>query len=461
MWEFQCLPFGLARAPRTFTKLLKPVVGHLRKTGIRLIIYLDDILIMAESKVLAQKHTAVVASLLTSLGFVINNEKSLFEPTQEIELLGFRIDSNLMSLSLPGEKIRSVKNECQHLLNNPTVEVRGSLSTVGKTVSIYSGSIPGPFCTTISCYEQKPCIKAKPHLRNPPVSRSGSPTRANLVRDHLSAWNGKSLLKKKPDNMIIETDASNLGWGASCNGIKTWGLWSQQERLHHINCLELMAGSFAIRSYCENKASIQVKLLMDNTTAIAYINKMGGPSPILASLVFDIWQWCLQRQIHLSAQHIPGAHNIAADQESRVDRDSSDWKLDPDVFAQINLVWGPFEVDFFAAQLTNQLPRFVSWRPDPEAEATDAFTQDWSLVKGYAFPPPPLLQTCGTMPNPGQGTEGRAVVYSNTNMGDSALVSPTVRDECGLPSTSPITPRTPYKTLYPLKSLVISLTDSK
>ena len=75
--------FRTASAPRTFTKLLKPIVGHLRKMGIRLIIYLDDILIMAESKALAQKHTAVVASLLTSLEFVINNEKSMFEPTQE------------------------------------------------------------------------------------------------------------------------------------------------------------------------------------------------------------------------------------------------------------------------------------------------------------------------------------------------------------------------------------------
>ena len=140
------------------------------------------------------------------------------------------------------------------------------------------------------------------------------------------------------------------GGGASCNGIKTVGLWSQQEGLHHINCVELMPRGFAIRSYWKNTASIQVKLLMDSTTAIAYINKMGGPFPLLASLVSDIWQWCLQRQIHLSAQHIPGAHSRAADQESRVDRDSSDWKLDLEVFAQIS--WcgahSRYSVDLFA-----------------------------------------------------------------------------------------------------------------
>ena len=44
-------------------------------------------------------------------------------------------------------------------------------------------------------------------------------------------------------------------------------------------------------------------------------------------------------------------------------------------------------VDLFASRLTHQLPRFFSWRPDPLAEATDAFTQDWSQFQGYANPP--------------------------------------------------------------------------
>ena len=133
---------------------------------------------------------------------------------------------------------------------------------------------------------------------------------------------------------------------------------------------------------------------MDNTTVIAYINRMGGSSPVLASLVFEIWQWCLQREISLTAHHIPGIYNNAAERESRVDRDSSDWKLDPTVFARLNELWGPLEVDLFATRLTNQLPRFVSWRPDPEAEATDAFTQDWSQIRGYAFPPFSLVGRC-------------------------------------------------------------------
>ena len=48
-FQFTCLPFGLSSAPWIFTKILKPVTALLREHGVRLIIYIDDILIMSES----------------------------------------------------------------------------------------------------------------------------------------------------------------------------------------------------------------------------------------------------------------------------------------------------------------------------------------------------------------------------------------------------------------------------
>ena len=43
-------PFGLSSMPRVFTKVLKPIVGFLRQVGCRLIIYLDDILIIYHNR---------------------------------------------------------------------------------------------------------------------------------------------------------------------------------------------------------------------------------------------------------------------------------------------------------------------------------------------------------------------------------------------------------------------------
>lgn len=41
--------------------------------------------------------------------------------------------------------------------------------------------------------------------------------------------------------MEIFSDASLTGWGAYCEGKRTHGYWSEEERLIHINILELMA----------------------------------------------------------------------------------------------------------------------------------------------------------------------------------------------------------------------------
>ena len=70
--EFACLPFGLASAPRVFTKLLKPVLSILRQRGIRLIVYLDDILLMAPSVEQVLPHAASTLNLLEGLGFTVN-----------------------------------------------------------------------------------------------------------------------------------------------------------------------------------------------------------------------------------------------------------------------------------------------------------------------------------------------------------------------------------------------------
>ena len=48
-------------------------------------------------------------------------------------------------------------------------------------------------------------------------------------------------------------------------------------------------------------------------------------------------------------------------------------------------------VDLFASRLTGLLSSYGRWKPDPGATYTEAMTLDWSLLKGYAFPPFSLI----------------------------------------------------------------------
>jgi hypothetical protein len=375
MLEFACLPFGLATAPRVFTKLMKPVVGALRQRGIRLIIYLDDILIMAESHDLALHHAASTLNLLEGLGFIVNYRKSQLLPCQEMEFLGFLIDSNGMTLQLPGEKLRKIRRKCQKLLDQTTISVRELSKFLGLLTSSIQAIFPAPIhyrhlqrlknttLASLQTYEAQVALD--------------QPAREEILwwRDHLHAWNGRALFQD-PVELIIETDASRKGWGAYCDGVRTGGPWSFEEKRLHINCLELLAGSLAIKTFTKSRAcSAHVKLLMDSASPVAYINKMGGThSQGLAKLAIDLWEWCFQKDMMVSAQHLPGYLNVRADQESRVIQDSSDWKLDLSVFQALLNRWGPFEVDLFASRLTHQLPKFASWKPDPMATYVDAFS---------------------------------------------------------------------------------------
>ena len=88
-YHFTCIPFGFSSAPWAFTKLLRPVMAFLATQGVRLIIYLDDILILGDSK---DKTTRAVTLLKHTTTSLINDDKSLVEPTQALEFLGLWLD---------------------------------------------------------------------------------------------------------------------------------------------------------------------------------------------------------------------------------------------------------------------------------------------------------------------------------------------------------------------------------
>ena len=58
LYQFNCLPFGLASAPWVFTKNLKPIAALERELGIRLVVYIDNILLMAETNEKARDHAS-------------------------------------------------------------------------------------------------------------------------------------------------------------------------------------------------------------------------------------------------------------------------------------------------------------------------------------------------------------------------------------------------------------------
>lgn len=91
----------------------------------------------------------------------------------------------------------------------------------------------------------------------------------------MSRWNGKSLIKTEID-IVIDSDASLTGWGATCSQQRIRGPWSVEESKMYINCLELLAATFAVKIFVKKLTQVSVLLCMDNTTVVAYINNREG-----------------------------------------------------------------------------------------------------------------------------------------------------------------------------------------
>ena len=201
------------------------------------------------------------------------------------------------------------------------------------------------------------------------------------MREDLNWWiheanrhNGRAMEIPQWD-VVIESDASKRGWGACLEETSTGGLWTEQEQQHSINYLELLASFLGLQTFVSSRRDIAILLRLDNVSAIAYLNKMGGPhSDRLSRLAMEVWGWCLQRNIVIHAEHLPGKENVQADWESRHMSDSSDWRLDREVFETLEQLFGPFSVDLFASRTNYQLPIYCSWRPDPTAWAVDALS---------------------------------------------------------------------------------------
>ena len=68
-----------------------------------------------------------------------------------------------------------------------------------------------------------------------------------------------------------------------------------------INYRELLAVKLALVRLANNLKDCQILLRVDNTTAIAYINRMGGTKyKNYNRLTKEIWQWAEEKHIFLS-----------------------------------------------------------------------------------------------------------------------------------------------------------------
>ena len=392
-YKYVSMPNGYGEAMRIFTKVMKVPFSFLRKKGLLSVIFVDDTYLQGNSYQDCLENVQQTIATLRNLGFTIHVGKSVLKPTQQIEFLGFILNSVTMTVSLSKRKTEHIKSKINTLLSKSIITITELASVIGTLVSALPAAPLGRLH-----YRSLEMLKIEQLL----LSRGNYTAKIcelpSLVIKDLHWWlenidiSAQNIIKPKVD-LILETDASEAGWGANDGNTPIGGRWETISN-QHINYLELKAIYYGLRAYLKvhlNKEHIQI--MCDNTTAVAYINNMGGTrSKLCNAITTVIWSMCIAKGIWISASHIPGRNNNTADCMSRKFNENKEWKLSPVIFRKITktLDFSP-NVDLFASHLNYQISEFVSWLPDPGAMAIDAFSISWQQYLIYAFPPFSLL----------------------------------------------------------------------
>ena len=95
-----------------FTKLLKPVFKVLREKGLLSSAYIDDLYLQGDTFHECHENALNTVQLLRDLG------TSCLHPSQQLEYLGFVLNSVSMTVRLSNARVEKVVQACEKLLSN-------------------------------------------------------------------------------------------------------------------------------------------------------------------------------------------------------------------------------------------------------------------------------------------------------------------------------------------------------
>ena len=394
-YRYCACPFGLSPLPQVFTVVSEVVKSFLRKQWqCGVFQYIDDWLFMSRSRERVAGATRAFVRLCIRLGLLVNMSKSVLQPARQIVHLGMLWDFQHATLRPSDKRVDDIVTTAQRVAAASRYPLQLLESLMGKLVSVESAV---PFGRLNYRTFQRQLVSELKYGRSFRWVKLAEGARVN-VRWWARRLHLLTTMSVRPPapTMVIHTDASTLGWGASCDGATLKGVWSLQEKRLHINLLEMIAVKKTMSLWSSALASKVICFRIDNISVVYYLNKQGGTrSAELCREAEAVLRLAQSLDITVQASHIRGDLNVLADMLSRENYIlKNEWRLSPETFRWVcgESVWGAPTLDLFANRLNHQTQRFLSPCQDEQAVGTDALLCRWPPEVCYAFPPTTLMQ---------------------------------------------------------------------
>jgi len=396
-----------------FTEVMKLPVRVMQSWGLRVLPYLDDFLVSRVG--LSRAEARAVLALFEELGFLVNFEKSVLDPTRRIENLGFVIDTVAMTYELTPTRLAKFADAAtelaRQLYDDGTVQARAVAKVTGHAAAAaliverkgrlhtrflndairdaaaarrWSDRVPlGPGAVA----ELEHWLAVLPQLAPTPIRRPVRPSPTVILSSDASdfAWGGKVLWAQPgvfPDNDRLPTSRGVFDT-ADRDRSSTWReLYASSKVLHA-----------AVTAGCEGQV---VEHRVDSQSAMFVVRNAGSQNRgddgdlDLHPFVLDIDGTAAAAALDYEMLWVPREENTAADEASKL-VDRGNYSLDRERFAWFDNRWGPHDIDWFADGDNHQLDRFCARYWAPGAEAVDAFSVSWRNANGWFHPPLTLI----------------------------------------------------------------------
>lgn len=394
---FTVLPFGYCLGPILFTKVVRPLVKRWRSKGLQIAVYLDDGSATSQTFEKCENESFLVRNDLENSGFVVNAEKSIWGPTPCLEWVGFIWDCEKGVLKIPEKRILKVHRTIEEIFDRLFgVSARMLAKLTGLLISLT------PSVGNISRLMTRSLYLAINQRSNwdKPINIS---LNVDILEEldfwqyHVRKLNGtRTFGSQIPIYQIrINSDASSFAAAAfieSEHELVTHRMFSEMEIRESSTYRELLAIENAIFSFLPKLENKNVLVCSDSMNAVTILEK-GSSKVKLQAIAKKIFSICLKSNIHFQAQWIPRGENEVADYFSKL-ADPDDWGISDEFFHFLSKLGPMLTIDRFANAQNKKLPRFNSRYWNPECEAVDAFSQDWSREYNLVVPPVHLVTRC-------------------------------------------------------------------
>ena len=219
------------------------------------------------------EHRHYIMYLITSLGLIINYQKSDLIPTQIFTFIGMEFLTYSNIVRVPHPRVQKLLETIRIIYQKTFISARVFLSLLGQLSAAADFVMLGRLhLRPIQMFLLSQWRPQKFSL-NHQIKIS-----ANILH-HLDWWKQEEIyqqgvpLRINPPSHTIFTDASLLGWGSHVEpeGILFHGVWTKTQSQLHINMLEMMAISMALKEALHTIKNSTVLVSTDNTTVVAYL----------------------------------------------------------------------------------------------------------------------------------------------------------------------------------------------